>query len=432
MRRWSVIPFVALVLFLPFLFGGCEEDIKYYEWNMVQLETEDGGKYVCGNGSAYKFFVNPSLTSDNVLIYYEGGGACWDYASCSGQSGIRGAANPNGIPDDYMEGFSIPAIMSPFIFRAHPWERVDTQNWTIIFVPYCTGDIFIGDNTATYKSEDSEESLEWRHNGFENTQGILDWMTNGPFSHHFDTIPKLMVTGCSAGGAGAFLNYHFIRKGLDDRVGEAILLNDSGPIYYTTTDEEPDNLDPNWNGVLSSGHLHAKIKAAWDVDKVLNRIGDVTGLNRNDYGSLNTVLSYMYPYDKLAHTQFTRDAIYSGYSYDRFYGSPPPSQEEIHNMWADDQTYLLAMYKDLFTENKNTGYFVPYYRPFNESHCSCVLSFDDTDITGAGMNVRDYANQLLDSDLSMAGMRIYEEPSEEELNRPYIFWDLLDLLMGAL
>lgn len=423
MRRWSVIPFVALVLFLPFLFGGCEEDIKYYEWNMVQLEAEGGGDYVCGNGSAYKFFVNPSLTSDNVLIYYEGGGACWDYASCSGQSGIRGAANPNGIPDDYMEGFSIPAIMSPFIFRAHPWERVDTQNWTIIFVPYCTGDIFIGDNSKTYVSEDGTE-LDWRHNGFKNTQGILDWMKNGPFKHHFDAIPKLMVTGCSAGGAGSILNYHFIRQGLGSSVGESILFNDSGPIYYTRGDKD-----------LWSDRLHEKIRDSWGIENVIEELaggdGVPTGFTADDFGSLNTALSIMYPDDKLAHTQFTRDGNYSGYSYERFY-DPYPTKDEIHEMWADDQGYLMAMYDILYGDNGNTGYFVPYYRPFNESHCSCVLSFDDTDVTGTDMNVGGYANRLLNSNLSMDGMRIYEEPSEEELNRPYIFWDLLDLLMGAL
>lgn len=421
MRRWSVIPFLVIVLLLPFLFGGCDEDIKYYQWNLVQLEPEGDVEYVCGNGSPYKFFVNPSLTSDNVLIYFEAGGACWDYPSCSGQSGIRGAANPNGIPDDYMDGFSIPAIMSPFIFRAHPWERVDTQGWTIIFVPYCTGDIFIGNNTATYESEDSDESLEWHHNGYTNTQGIINWMTNGPFKDHFDSIPKLMVSGCSAGGAGSILNYHFIRKGLGDRVGEAILLNDSGPIYSTAEDSPQFSLP-----------LHTKIRSAWNVDSVIDILGqDIPGdFDADDYGSLSVALSRQYPADKLAHTQFTMDGNYSGYSYERFYDYPP--KEEIHAMWAADQGYLMAMYDDLFAENGNIGYFVPYYRPFNDSHCSCILSFDDTDITGTGMNVGDYADRLINDGAGMAAMQYYEEPTEEELNRPYPLWDLLDLLMGAL
>ena len=421
MRKWSIVPFMAIVLLLPFVLGGCDDDIKYYQWNLVQLDANDGGDYVCGNGSAYKFFVNPSLTSNNVLIYFEAGGACWDYPSCSGQSGIRGAANPNGIPDDYMNGFSIPAIMSPFIFRAHPWERVDTQHWTIIFVPYCTGDIFIGDNEKTYIDEETGTELDWNHNGFKNTQGILKWMKEGPFKDHFTSIPKLMVTGCSAGGAGSILNYHFIRKELAGRVSESILLNDSGPIYYTLGDAD-----------LWSGPLHEKIQEAWGIENVITQLGDnIPEFTSDDFGSLSTALAIEYPHDKIAHTQFTRDGNYSGYSYERFY-DPPPTKDEIHKMWADDQGYLMEMYDILQAENGNIGYFIPYFRPFNESHCSCVLSFDDTDVTGTGMDVGDYANRLINGGPTMADMQIYETPSEEELNRPYLFWDLLDLLMGAL
>ena len=425
MRKGSVLLLAAL-LFFAFSITGCEDDIKYYQWNKVQLETEDGGDYVCGNGSAYKFFVNPSLTSKNWLIYFEGGGACWDYPSCSGQSGIRGAANPNGIPDDYMKGFSIPAIMSPFIFRAHPWERVDTQNWNIIFVPYCTGDIFIGNNAMVYENpDDPDDPLNWRHNGFKNTMGILEWMKKGSFKKHFEEIPKLMVTGCSAGGAGSILNYHFIRKKLGDRVGESILLNDSGPIYYTKNEAGEE--------IGFSGPLHEKIKTAWDVNSVVEFLGSQlpASFDPANFGTLSTALSQLYPDDKIAHTQFTRDGNYSGYSYERFY-TPPPNDDEIHAMWAVDQGYLMAMYDNLYDDKFNTGYFIPYYRPFNESHCSCILSFDDTDITGTDMDVGDYAKLLLDSDEGMNAMRIYETPSDEELKRPYPFWNLLDLLMGAL
>ena len=60
---------------------------------------------VCGNGSQYKFFVNYSSSSNNLVVAFEPGGACWDYASCAGVGGIRGAANPHGIPDDHMSTY---------------------------------------------------------------------------------------------------------------------------------------------------------------------------------------------------------------------------------------------------------------------------------------------------------------------------------------
>ena len=48
---------------------------------------------VCGNNSQYKFFANFSDKSDNLVVVFEPGGACWDYDSCTGKNGIRGAAN---------------------------------------------------------------------------------------------------------------------------------------------------------------------------------------------------------------------------------------------------------------------------------------------------------------------------------------------------
>ena len=68
---------------------------NYYGWQTIQMAPETGA--VCGNGSPYKFFINRVPNTRNTIVYLEGGGACWDYASCSGQAGIRGARNPDGI-----------------------------------------------------------------------------------------------------------------------------------------------------------------------------------------------------------------------------------------------------------------------------------------------------------------------------------------------
>src|SRR5690606_12100748 len=124
--------------------GGFNAGFKpgaYYAWQTVQLAPQTGA--VCGNGSPYKFFVNRVPNTTNTIIYLEGGGACWDYASCTGQTGIRGARNPDGIPDDYMSLLNPGAsLVSPLVVRLHPWTRTKTQNWNMVYVPYCTGDIY--------------------------------------------------------------------------------------------------------------------------------------------------------------------------------------------------------------------------------------------------------------------------------------------------
>src|SRR6202008_83541 len=84
----------------PAAFSDGFQPGRYYEWQTIQLHPSTDA--VCGNGTPYKFFVNRVPNPRNTLIYLEGGGACWDEASCRGRTGIRGARNPNGIPDDYL------------------------------------------------------------------------------------------------------------------------------------------------------------------------------------------------------------------------------------------------------------------------------------------------------------------------------------------
>lgn len=63
-----------------------------YNWERVELPGTQ-----CGNGSQYKFFIHRTA-SPNLLFFFEGGGACWDYDTCSGRAGVLGAANPTASP----------------------------------------------------------------------------------------------------------------------------------------------------------------------------------------------------------------------------------------------------------------------------------------------------------------------------------------------
>jgi hypothetical protein len=80
----------------PTTFSDGFQPGRYYEWQTIQLHPSTDA--VCGNGTPYKFFVNRVPNTRNTLIYLEGGGACWDEASCRGRTGIRGGAQSDGIP----------------------------------------------------------------------------------------------------------------------------------------------------------------------------------------------------------------------------------------------------------------------------------------------------------------------------------------------
>src|SRR5699024_10284214 len=62
------------------------------EWKMYQ---PDGAQ--CADGTPYKYFVKNREKSDNVLVIYEGGGACWNYETCSAAEGSLGALGVNCV-----------------------------------------------------------------------------------------------------------------------------------------------------------------------------------------------------------------------------------------------------------------------------------------------------------------------------------------------
>ena len=136
---------------------------------------------VCSNGSQYRFWYYDSPTSNNLLISFEGGGACWDYPTCSGQTGILGAANPNGIPTDYITQFKAKYV-SPIVNGADPGiplfrskTNIATNGWDMVYMPYCTGDVHVGNRVVTYTDPTgANPPITFRHNGYNNTIAVAE------------------------------------------------------------------------------------------------------------------------------------------------------------------------------------------------------------------------------------------------------------------
>lgn len=354
--------------------GAPEEPEAYNTW----LKREPAGA-VCSDGSQYKFFVNFSETSNKLLIYLEPGGACWDYETCSGSTAL-GAANPDGIPDSHMDKWG---TLSPLLRRDVADSQ--TKDWNLVFIPYCTGDVHTGNKVMTYDDPNGGEPLTYRHNGHGNVMATIDYL-----NQQFPVVDKMMVTGCSAGGAGSIINYYFFRNGMDG-VDRSYLLNDSGPIFPSGGWSKP---------------LHTKIRESWDVDPILSTIPDGAALMQ-DFGDLNVMLSSIFPEDRLSTVYFKRDFNYSRYSYERFY--PDPTKEKILEYWADDTALLTEMYD----EQENLAYYIPYWRAFNDSHCAGILSYDGTEIQEMDMDLGLFIDQLLDDDAPLESYEESDQPGED-------------------
>lgn len=336
---------------------------------------------VCANGSQYKFFVNFSRSSSNVVIFLQGGGACWDFASCTG-TGVRTAANRNGIRDDYAINHATFGSVTAGVDLVYPLlnSRTDVNpmgEWNKVFVPYCTGDVYSGDTTVTYEDPDGvEPDVTFHHRGHANILAMIEML-----SEMFPSIPRMFVGGCSAGGAGSLNNYYFFRTGLGPE--QSYLLNDSGPLF------------PGQEATSRSLPLQNRVRASWNVDPLLSSVPDSEALEE-DLGNLSTVLASQFPNDRLAKTFFRLDYNYSLYSYERFYqrdqngdiivfgdgsGTGPVGLDEdepldraaVYSLWWDD----IELMRSQFDGVDNLGYYLPFYRTTNSSHCATIPGVEE-------------------------------------------------------
>jgi hypothetical protein len=402
------------------------DDITSEIWGAYDLVNIPGA--VCADGSPYKIFVMKSTGlwnwlmgyNKNLIVYLEPGGACWDYASCTGQAGIRGASNLHGIPDNYMNlgafidsdpnnGGSPMAAISPLILRNHPaGDDVETSSWNKVFVPYCTGDVHCGNKVTTYTDPTGvNPPVTINHKGAVNIEKVIAYLKTA-----FPGMNKVMITGCSAGGVGSLANYHFFRKALAPKK-LSILLDDSGPVFFKSGYQY---------------YLHQEIQNLWNTNYLMNKlIADIPGFNFNgDFGQIHAALAYKYPNDKLGLTLFKRDRNFSAYSYARFYGldeSDPVDAETILSYWASDIANMLPVYR---ARSSNMSYYVPYMRSINESHCTCIVEWTGTEYLNTGIDVGTYIKDMLDG----GSVTSYEEPvnpSDADVND---FWmDLVNLLL---
>lgn len=158
-----------------------------------------------GTDASYAFWARKGKLR-NLVVYFEGGGACWNDLTCSFPG------DGSGLGD----GFYTPAIAagaSPAgldgIFNL---ERDDNpvKDWDMVYVPYCTADLHAGSAVQRYANAGVPGlpgRFDIRHKGYDNTMVVLDWVRR-----NLDTPRNVLVAGSSAGGYGATINFAWLRK----------------------------------------------------------------------------------------------------------------------------------------------------------------------------------------------------------------------------
>jgi hypothetical protein len=163
----------------------------------------------------FSFFVKGG-TVHNLVLYFQGGGACWNWLTCIGYP-------PSILPTFYpdVSDADNPALSPYGIFDlSNPSNPF--KDWSFVFIPYCTGDIHRGSNDWTYQ-DPANPGKTWtiHHRGFDNFLVVLKWITE-----HFEKPHEIFVTGSSAGSYGAITGFPWIKEAYPE--SKVSVLGDAG------------------------------------------------------------------------------------------------------------------------------------------------------------------------------------------------------------
>ncbi len=178
------------------------------------------GVETCRKGKTdFSFFVRPGK-KDKVVLYFDGGGACWNSATCL--IAPIYTVEIDETPQSLAAAGGIADIDNP---------NNPLRDWTQVFVPYCSGDIHWGAKETDYvdytgKLGPPGGTVTLHHRGFDNALAVIDWLQkrypgkkhhgrqhkHGHEHEHRKKLKKIFVSGSSAGGYGALLAFPYVKE----------------------------------------------------------------------------------------------------------------------------------------------------------------------------------------------------------------------------
>lgn len=202
-------------------------------WTYVPIEDS-----MCANGKPMGIAVNVEPGAKELVLYLQGGGACWESFACVDFDEGRGAASHlrNGVDSTIVLN---EAKVPQFYFDRSKTDN-PLKNAHYVYVPYCTGDLHAGNKAKKYDKFLSPQ-VTVQHRGAHNLEKILERLVE-----EMPSLERIRFVGVSAGGYGVTLNWWRVIRAFPD--AQVDVLNDSGPPIST------------------SGGEYGTMQAAWGIE----------------------------------------------------------------------------------------------------------------------------------------------------------------------
>lgn len=207
-KKWRRI--LTLSLSFTFVLSTASAEVQIQKtrrsWEKINVP---GAK--CGDGSQYSVFVSRG-DPEKVAFDFMGGGACWGFATCFGPS-----------PKAWIH--SIPIVLESSGIASLDPEDSPISDFTLVYLPYCTGDVHVGTHTAKYGI-----GFKVHHFGATNVDRMVESLKT---SLNLDTehAKSLVVYGYSAGAVGALYHAEKIGKAFP-KATRKVLIADAPGLHF--------------------------------------------------------------------------------------------------------------------------------------------------------------------------------------------------------
>lgn len=219
------------VLFL-FILGACSNDdvqtpVEQGELTLAEVATDSPNqptwipreemKSRNGESMGYGVFLNPN--SQNLIIFLDGGGACFNSFTCN-----------SNLASYSEEDFYERAEAEKALIINRDSEDNQFKDWNFVFVPYATGDVHSSDNSSVNVPDGGPENQTMK--GYNNVTIVLNDLKN-----YFDSnsgITEIVFTGSSAGGFGTLTNTLQLSEILGKDIPTTVIV-DAGQVFMDET-----------------------------------------------------------------------------------------------------------------------------------------------------------------------------------------------------
>ncbi|WP_420455406.1 pectin acetylesterase-family hydrolase [Rubrivirga sp.] len=214
-RFRSLAALAGLLLVLPACDSSepdgplAEAQANVGQWTFIDVEGSQ-----CRDGSPTGIGLRLQEGADDLVIYLEGGGACFNALTC--------ATNPRSFSEaDF--NTTVARVGDAGLFSTGADNPVGDYN--MVYVPYCTGDVHAGSspNNSFLQAAGVEGTQQFVGHG--NVKRALALLADG-----LDTPDKVLLAGSSAGGLGVLFNFGATARTFSD--SDLFMVDDSGPVVY--------------------------------------------------------------------------------------------------------------------------------------------------------------------------------------------------------